>query len=41
MSVGDGFLAYLVPPNDYFATHPEYFAMDKRGERHAGKHPTG
>ena len=39
-SVGDGFLAYLVPPNDYFETHPEFFAMDEKGERHAGEHPT-
>ena len=34
-TVGDGFLAYLVPPNDYFKTHPEYFAMNERGERRA------
>ena len=37
-TVGDGFLAYLVPPNDYFKTHPEYFAMNERGERRAGEH---
>jgi hypothetical protein len=37
---GDGFLAYLLPPNEYFATHPEYFAMNAQGQRHAGQHPT-
>ena len=38
--VGDGFLAYLTPPNDYFASNPEFFAMNERGERHAGEHAT-
>ena len=38
--VGDGFLAYLLPPNDYFKTHPEFFATDERGNRHAGEHPS-
>lgn len=37
---GDGFLAYLLPPNEYFESNPEYFAMNKSGERHAGPHPT-
>ena len=37
-SVGDGFLAYLVPPNKYFDTNPEFFAMGEDGERHAGEH---
>ena len=39
-NVGDGFLAYLLPPNEYFETHPDFYAMDKSGKRHAGKHPT-
>jgi len=33
---GDGFLAFLVPPKEYFAKHPEYFAMNKQGQREAG-----
>ncbi len=39
-TVGDGFLAYLVPPNDYFESNPEFFAMNERGDRHAGTHAT-
>jgi hypothetical protein len=39
-NVGDGFLAYLLPPNEYFETQPDFYAMDKSGKRHAGKHPT-
>ena len=39
-TVGDGFLAYLLPPNKYFESNPEYFAMSEGGERHAGEHPT-
>ncbi len=37
---GDGFLAYLLPPNEYFESNPEYFAMNKSGDRHAGPHRT-
>ncbi|MFP4026167.1 MAG: DUF4838 domain-containing protein [Candidatus Brocadiia bacterium] len=37
--VGDGFLGYLVPPDEYFEEHPEYFAMGKDGKRHRGRHP--
>jgi hypothetical protein len=32
-TAGDGFLAYLLPPDKYFATKPEYYAMDKSGSR--------
>jgi len=32
--VGDGFLGILLPPKDYWESHPEYYAMDKKGKRH-------
>lgn len=35
--VGDGFLAYLVPPAEYFEEHPEYFALSKAGHRENGE----
>jgi hypothetical protein len=31
--VGDGFLAYLVPPNEFFAKEPELFLMNQQGSR--------
>ena len=34
--VGDGGLAFLVPPDEYFQEHPEFFAMSEAGERHVG-----
>jgi len=34
-SVGDGFLALLLPPSDFAEAHPEWYAMDKKGKRHA------
>jgi len=40
-TVGDGFLACLLDPNEYFDEHPEYYAMDESGKRHAGKLPGG
>jgi hypothetical protein len=30
-NVGDGFLAFLVNPNDHFPDHPEYYAQNKDG----------
>ena len=39
--VGDGFLASLVHPKEYFKTHPEWFAMDKSGKRKAYWHQAG
>ncbi len=34
----DGFLALrLVPPDVYFETNPEYFAMGRAGQRHRGR----
>ncbi len=30
---GDGFLAMLLPPMEFAAAHPEYYAMDKAGKR--------
>ena len=38
-AVGDGFLGYLAPPKEYFETHPEFFAMNKQGERHHQEQP--
>lgn len=29
--VGDGFLGYLLPPQEYFADHPDLYATDKSG----------
>jgi hypothetical protein len=40
-SVGDGFLASLLPPDDYFEKHPEYFAMNEQGARQAHKMASG
>ncbi|MFW6060466.1 MAG: DUF4838 domain-containing protein [Phycisphaeraceae bacterium] len=34
---GDGFLAFLIPPDEYFESNPEYFAMNRAGERHRGR----
>ena len=31
--VGDGFLGYLLPPDEFFASDPELYAMDKSGSR--------
>ena len=39
--VGDGFLAMLVPPNEYFDKHPEFFAMSEEGRRHASTYSNG
>ena len=30
---GDGFLGCLLPPKEFFAQHPEWYAMDKQGKR--------
>lgn len=30
---GDGFLGCLLPPKEFFAQHPEWYAMDKAGKR--------
>lgn len=35
-NVGDGFLGILLPPNDFYEEHPEYYAMDKKGKRVIG-----
>ena len=32
-NVGDGFLGILLPPRDYFEEHPEWYGMNKKGER--------
>ncbi len=34
---GDGFLAFLVDPNDYFESNPEYYAMNEQGVRERGR----
>ncbi len=34
--VGDGFLGILLPPSEFWEAHPEYYAMDKKGQRHIG-----
>jgi hypothetical protein len=34
--VGDGFLGLILPPAEYFDAHPEYFAMDEKGQRWSG-----
>lgn len=35
---GDGSLAWrLVPPDVYFETHPEFYAMGRDGQRHRGR----
>ncbi|HQL65551.1 MAG TPA: hypothetical protein PLS78_06815, partial [bacterium] len=31
--VGDGFLAYLVPPNEFYPKEPELFQMNQQGSR--------
>lgn len=31
---GDGFLAYLLPPKEYWESNPEYYAMGQDGKRH-------
>ena len=36
-AAADGFLAYLIPPDEYFEEHPEYFAMGRDGERRRGR----
>ncbi|NQU09395.1 DUF4838 domain-containing protein [bacterium] len=36
-NVGDGFLGIHLPPKDFWETHPEYYAMDKKGNRHIGE----
>jgi len=38
---GDGTLAGLLPPEEYFEKKPEYFAMNQGGERRAGKDAKG
>ena len=30
---GDGFLGMLLPADEYWETHPEFFAMNKKGDR--------
>lgn len=30
---GDGFLGMLLPANEYWEDHPEFYAMDKQGDR--------
>lgn len=35
--VGDGFLGVLLPPADHWEAHPEYYAMDKKGQRRIGE----
>lgn len=37
--VGDGYIGFLAPPKEYFETHPEFFAMNERGERHHQEQP--
>ncbi len=39
--VGDGFLAYLLPPLEYAESNPEYFALNEKGERVLGRLPNG
>ena len=34
--VGDGFLGIHLPPSEYWEKHPEYYAMNEKGERHIG-----
>ncbi len=36
--VGDGFLATLVHPQEYFRQHPEWFALNEKGVREAYEH---
>jgi hypothetical protein len=31
--VGDGFLAYLIPPNEFYSKEPELFQMNQQGSR--------
>jgi hypothetical protein len=31
--VGDGFLGFLLPAEEYYEEHPEYYAMNEKGER--------
>ncbi len=38
---GDGYLSRLLPPAEYFETHPEYYAMNQAGRRHAPKDARG
>lgn len=35
--VGDGFLAFLVDPNEYYEKEPELYAMNKQGKRTSHK----
>jgi len=35
---GDGFLGGLLPAAEYWETHPEYFAMNKQGDRKPSLH---
>lgn len=37
---GDGFLAYLLPPEEYAESNPEFYAMRKDGTRRVPAHPT-
>ncbi len=32
-TAGDGFLAMLLPPSEYAESHPEFYAMNKQGNR--------
>ncbi len=36
---GDGFLAFLVPPDEYFDEHPEWYAQGRDGVRRRGNSP--
>ncbi len=36
-TVGDGFLARFLPPDDYFDEHPEWFAQGQDGVRRRGR----
>jgi hypothetical protein len=35
-NVGDGMLARLLPTKEFWEQHPEYYAVDKNGQRHIG-----
>jgi len=32
-NVGDGTLAYLIPPNEFYSKEPELFSMNQEGSR--------
>jgi hypothetical protein len=40
-SVGDGSLAGLLPPEEYYEKNPEYFGMNEQGQRFASKNANG